>query len=405
MTLRLLFVKESQSWPRARGHDVHGYHLMKAMAERGHSVSLATMVPPTREALQGLPLHSLYTLSPEVGGRLPITPWQDRFARYYGGSSEYFKALDRLLQERSFDAVVLVARHLLPLLSAVHGPVRVWYPADDPAWHHLTRLDPLRPRSWCEFRTAGINILYERAFATMIDRVWVVSRNDRIAMRLFSGCQEVDLMPNGVDADHYRPACDATIPSSCVFWGRLDFDPNVDALQWFIRKIWPTVIRRNPTVRFDVFGFAPRAEVLELARTPGVEVHADLPDLRGEVVRRRAVVLPFVTGGGIKNKLLEAAAMGMPIACTRWALSGTRGKPAVMVCRRPVEWAEALERLWSDDDARQALGDSARRWVMEHHTWDAAARTGEAGILRTLAQRKPTRLDGTMNTESGLVSS
>ena len=60
--LRVLFVKESQGWPRAAGHDVHGYHLMRGLAGRGHAVSLATLDPPTSQALTGLPLAGVYAL-------------------------------------------------------------------------------------------------------------------------------------------------------------------------------------------------------------------------------------------------------------------------------------------------------------------------------------------------------
>jgi polysaccharide biosynthesis protein PslH len=388
--LRILFVKEAQNWPKASGNDVHGFHLMKALAARGHTISLATIVPPSPQALDGLSIESLHRLDTSAGGQLPLTPWQRRFANYYGVHDEHGVALARIVREREFDAVVLVARHLLPLLSDVRGPVRVWYPADDPAWHHLTRVKAFRPRTWGELQTTALNVLYERAFRPCYDRVWVVSPTDRRAVRLFAGCREVDLMPNGVDADHYRPEGEPDIPTSCVFWGRLDFDPNVDALEWFIGRVWPAVVKRTSTARFAVFGFNPRARVKELAQVPGVELHPDLPDLRSEVSRRQVVILPFVTGSGIKNKLLEAAALGMPIVCTRWALSGTKGQPAVQVCRSAAEWAESLARLWSSPVARQELGAAARLWVTTHHTWHAAALTAEAGIQRTMRRDKQT---------------
>lgn len=395
--IRLLFVKESQSWPRASGHDVHGYHLMKALAARGHAVSLATVIPPTADALAGLPLASLHSLTGHLG-RMPLTPWQRRFANYYGVTEAHGAALAAILQEKPFDVVVIVARHLLPLLSvaarapsgiAGRAPVRVWYPADDPAWHHLSLINPFKPRTWTQLKPAAVNVLYERAFRACYDRVWVVSRPDRTATRMFSGCREVDLMPNGVDADYYQPRGESDIPTSCVFWGRLDFDPNVDALEWFVGTIWPAVLRRTPSARLALFGFNPRDRVKELARAPGIELHPDLADLRAEVTRRQVVVLPFVTGGGIKNKLLEAAALGMPVVCTRRALSGTRGQPAVRVCRSAADWAQTLAGLWSDATARQELGATARRWVAEHHTWDATARAAETGIRKSF-RRDPT---------------
>jgi glycosyltransferase involved in cell wall biosynthesis len=139
---------------------------------------------------------------------------------------------------------------------------------------------------------------------------------------------------------------------------------------------------KSPAARFAVFGFNPTPAVRALAAAPGVELYPDLPDLRAEVSRRQVVVLPFVSGGGIKNKLLEAAALGMPIVCTRKALSGTKGNPSVRVAHSPAEWGTALTNLWADDAARRSLGAEARQWVLEHHTWDAAARVAEAGLLR-----------------------
>jgi polysaccharide biosynthesis protein PslH len=387
-SLRILFVKEAQNWPRSNGNDVHGFHMMKSLAARRHAVSLATMVPPSAQALEGLPLESLHLLEPIAGEPLPLTFLQRRFVKYYGVRTEYGTALAHITQEREFDAVVLVARQYLPLLSGLRVPVRIWYPADDPALHHLTRVNPLRPGTWGELLKAGINVVYERACRPCYDRVWVVSPTDRTAVRLFAGCRDVDLMPNGVDADYYRPSGEADIPTSCVFWGRLDFDPNVDALEWFITRIWPAVLKRTPAARLAVFGFNPRPQVKELAREPGVELHPDITDLRPEVTRRQIAILPFVTGSGIKNKLLEAAALGMPIVCTQWALSGTKGKAAVRVCRSPAEWAQSLASLWANPPARQDLGAAARRWVTEHHTWEAAAHTAELGIQQTLERGK-----------------
>ena len=384
--LRLLFVKQSQSWPRSSGHDVHGYHLMQALLARGHAVSLACVDPPSVEALAGLKLAAVHTLpirrdaeSSERSAGTPVwSAWQRRFTNYFGVNEGLATSLEAILHRESFDAVIVVARHLLPLLAVVKDSVRVWYPADDPAWHHLTRIKLSQPKTWGEAKLAFVNGLFERAFRKSFDRVWVVSPADRRAMRLITGCRKVDVIPNGVDAEHYcspHAPREDSLPFSCAFWGRLDFGPNKDALAWFLRTIWPAVRAANPAANFHVFGFNPTAEVRELVRLPGVELHPDLPDLRSEVARRQVVVLPFISGGGIKNKLLEAAAMGLPIVCTRKALSGTKGKPAVRVAHDPRDWAAALGELWNNAEARSELGRAARQWVVANHTWEAAAET------------------------------
>jgi len=379
--LKLLFVKESQNWPRSSGHDVHGFHMMKALADRGHAVSLATVAPPTDMALAGLPLESRYVLDPQKsqGSPLRFTALQRRFTSYFGVPDGLSHSLAKILEQGGFDAVVVVARHLLPLLRVVRNSVRVWYPADDPAWHHLSRLKLLKRETWGELKLAALNGLFERSFRASFDRIWVVSPTDRTAARLITGCREVDLIPNGVDAEYYRPGRCAELPRSAVFWGRLDFGPNVEALEWFLAQAWPSVRAAVPDARLDVFGFNPTDRVRKLAGTAGVSLFPDLPDLRDEVRRRQVVVLPFVSGGGIKNKLLEAAAMGMPIVASRWAMSGLKGQPAVTVAG---DWAKSLRELWMDDTNRARLGRAARDWVTRHHTWNAAAATAEAGIRR-----------------------
>src|SRR5206468_1157767 len=118
--LRILFVKESQNWPRASGNDVHGFHMMRAAADRGHAVSLATITPPTPRALEGLALAGCFGLS-GPGAPVTLTPWQARLAGYFGIKDEWYAALAEIIRSHRFDVVVLVAQHLLPLLSAVRG--------------------------------------------------------------------------------------------------------------------------------------------------------------------------------------------------------------------------------------------------------------------------------------------
>jgi glycosyltransferase involved in cell wall biosynthesis len=192
----------------------------------------------------------------------------------------------------------------------------------------------------------------------------------------------IDVIPNGVDATHYLPVEGPGIDRSCVFWGRLDFGPNIDALRWFCRSVWPLLRQRHVAARFDVFGFHPTDEVMALDGRDGVRVIPDLPDLREEVSRRQVVVLPFISGGGIKNKLLEAAAMGKAIVGSRKVFNGlTLGRHEPVLCAQsPSQWVTAIETLWEDDQRRRELGRRARLWVCEEHSWDTAARRALAGL-------------------------
>lgn len=393
--MRLLFVKPTLSWPRSSGHDVHCSQMMRALAGRGHVVSLATVDEPPSAALEGLELTRHYRLDggtseSESACEIPATRLQERFRNYWGIERSRVRAVARAAREGGADAVVAVGLDVLPYLLGVESALRVWYAADEWTWHHLSLLRLGRPDVLEHAKQALVKGLYERAYAPILDRVWVVSEADRRAMRRVAGARDVDVIANGVDAEHYRPLKGTDGERTCVFWGRLDFEPNIQALDWFCRRVWPLVRREAPDARFAIYGFRPSAAVRALADRDGIELFADMPDLREEVARHQVVVLPFVSGGGIKNKLLEAAAMARPIVCSPRARGGLRGEgdPPFVEATSRRDWAVALLDLWRDEPRRRQLGAAARDWVVGHHGWDAAAGLAEQALGRSLAGRR-----------------
>ncbi|MGL6094483.1 MAG: glycosyltransferase family 4 protein [Fimbriiglobus sp.] len=386
--LRILFVADRLHWPRRSGTDVHGTQMMRALAARGHQVTLGTFRPPPAAAVAGLGLAGVIDLfgePPSAEDALPTpTRLQAKFERYWGTDSARQRAVGAASRAGGFGVVVILGADAMPLFRGVRAGRRVWYAADDAGLHHWSRVRAFDPTTWKQAKLAAIHGLSEWAFAGLVDRVWVVSDADRRAMRAFTGGAAVDVVANGVDADEFRPPDPppAELPNSCVFWGRLDFGPNEDALRWFVERVWPRVREQVPDFRFDVFGFQPTPQVVELCRVTGVSLVPDLPDLRAEICRRQLVVLPFVSGRGIKNKLLEAAALGRPVVGTPHTLTGARGRPPVLCESTPAGFAREILEIGSmSPETRADLGRQMRAWVSEHHTWAAAAASAEAGLL------------------------
>jgi polysaccharide biosynthesis protein PslH len=390
--VRILFVKERLAWPRSAGHDVHGYHMMQALEALGHEVALLTLEPPQTEALAGLTLAFARSIRQAVladeAAPLPLTRLQERFRSYWGIEPAHIRVVGDAASAWAADAVVAVGLNVLPYLAGLRstGPVRVWYAADEWAWHHLSQLRIAQKRTWGNLKHAAVKGLYERAYARIVDRAWVVSAGDRRAMRWVAGIQAVDVIPNGVDCAYYQGRSVDEIPQSCVFWGRLDFGPNIQALEWFCRKVWPRLLDWAPSARFTIYGFSPVPSVHRLAQIQGICVVPDMPDLRAGIAGHQVVVLPFVSGGGIKNKLLEAASMAKAIVCTPRACGGLKGEEPLPFLRAQSasEWVEAIRGLWEGPRRRQQLGADARQWVQTSHTWETAARQAVASIEGSL---------------------
>jgi glycosyltransferase involved in cell wall biosynthesis len=380
--LRILFVKHALAWPRAAGHDVHCFHMMKALSELGAQVSLVTAETASDLAIAGLPLtlvRSLERVGAEVGdAHAPnhLSRMQERYRSYFGVPLTAIKAVRAAALDCAADVVVAVGLDALPYLGGIDRAVRVWYAADEPAYQHLSRIGLTDSQALFHLKHAFIKGLYERAYRPLIDRVWVVSDTEQRAARWLAGMRVVDVLPNGVDADYYQPSGEPELPRSLVFWGRLDFGTNVEALDWFSRKVWPALRAEAPDAQFTIIGFDPTDAVKRLAESPGIVLMANVPDLRAVVARHMLVVLPFVSGSGIKNKLLEAAALGKPIVCTPRSCRGLRsaGEAGLVTSDRPVDWINQIRELWRDDARRHRLGAQARDWVVEHHSWVSTAR-------------------------------
>jgi glycosyltransferase involved in cell wall biosynthesis len=352
--------------------------MMRGLAALGHDVHFVANVRPSAASTAGLGLATcdvLQRFDAECVRQFSPPALQARFFGYWGTPTRHAAALAVAADQLDADVVVAVGLDAPLYLSAIEGAERVWYAADEWVIHHLSQVDPWRAGTWHNVRDAAIKGLYERAFAPTIDRVWVVSEPDRRAARWIAGIRLVDVVPNGVDADHFLPQNVVETPETAVFWGRLDFGPNIQALQWFIRDVWPAVRKRRPSATVSVLGFRASDDVRRLTDAPGVRLVPDLADIRAEICRHQVAIVPMVSGAGIKNKLLEAASLARPIVCTSRATLGLtiEGASPLVVRDGAEPWADALDELWSTPAKRMALGRAGREWARSSHTWTQAA--------------------------------
>jgi len=389
--MRLLFVKPSLVFPRTSGHDVYCYFMMKGLAELGATVSLLTASPTAPEAVEGVKLEFCGQLADDPPAHpIKLTWLQERFRSFWGTSPGQIASVRDTAERLRADVVIAFGLPALPYLAGVEKPLRVWAMADEWVYHHLTQVQLTDRTTWHHLKSAVIKGAYERAYRSLVDRFWAVSDTDLRAARWFAGMKDGDLLPNGVDTDFYRPFPAVEVERSAIFWGRLDFEPNIDAVVWFCREIWPGVRQRIPDARFTIVGYNPTPQVEQAADAPGITLLPNVDDLRSTVCEHALVVLPMISGGGIKNKLLEAAAMGRPIICTPRAALDLRPADQLpfLQVRQQAEWVKGLVSLWNDEARRQALGRAARAWVIEYHSWATPARDALAAFQESIDARR-----------------
>lgn len=218
----------------------------------------------------------------------------------------------------------------------------------------------------------------------------VVAEADADAIRRSVPGARVEVVPNGVDADRFRPQPDvATVAGSIVFVGAMSFPPNVAATRWFATEVLPVIRARRPDATFTIVGRDPAPLVRALADDPAVRVTGSIEDVRPHLAGAAVVVAPMVSGSGIKNKVLEALAMGRPVVATSLAAEGVdvRADRDLLVADGPAALAEAVVSLLDDPARAAALGAAGRAVVERRYTWAACA-AAYAGLYAELAGRR-----------------
>lgn len=203
------------------------------------------------------------------------------------------------------------------------------------------------------------------------DAVTVVAEEDRRALLELAQGARIEVVPNGVDTDRFRPR-DATEPGHrIVFHGVLRYPPNVTAARFLAERTFPRVRDRIPSATLELVGLDPTPAVRDLGGLPGVTVTGWVDDIVAALARADVYVCPMTTGTGIKNKLLEAMACGLPCVATTLATQGLDVTDDVQLLVRdsPDRAADAVVALLRDRDRAAELGAAARRHVVGHHSW------------------------------------
>jgi glycosyltransferase involved in cell wall biosynthesis len=328
---------------------------------KDHEVRVLALQMPGQEA----PPHS---------EQLRLIPWSGSAARQL--RAPLVEEMDRFHPH----VVHVTSGRLARLGSRLGGRASVLAALD--AWH-LNVTAQADAGSWTSTWTkraqAWMVKRFERSEYERFDRVIVVSEEDRQALLGVDATLRVEVIPNGVDADAFGWDGTPRDRGLIVFTGVMSYAPNVTAAEFLARHVLPWVRRSLPSVQLALVGRDPAQQVRTLGELPGVEVVGEVPDLRPWLSRAGAYACPMLTGTGIKNKLLEAMANGLPCVATPLALQGIAARPGeeVMVGSSEEELAGHLAWLLLEAGLADRVGAAGRAYVRANHIWASVAREYE----------------------------
>ena len=215
------------------------------------------------------------------------------------------------------------------------------------------------------------------------DRVVVCSEVDRSrlgdAPSVVPNCYRRPTRPAGRDRDPHGPL-------RIGFVGFLDYQPNFDAVRWFVDAILPRVRRFERDVEFHVIGEAGPG-LADIGRRRGVRLLGFVPELEPELAQLSVLVAPIRFGGGTRFKILEAFAHEIPVVSTTVGVEGIDARDGRHLLLRddPAAFARAVVDLHRDRALRERLVTAAARLYESRYTWER----GVASVEQVVGELTP----------------
>jgi GT2 family glycosyltransferase/glycosyltransferase involved in cell wall biosynthesis len=214
----------------------------------------------------------------------------------------------------------------------------------------------------------------ERKLAQASDLVWCASPEDKQAMERESPNTRIEVVPTIHELrDPGKVFADR---QNLLFIGNFAHRPNEDAVLFFLREVYPLVRQRLPNVHLDLIGDCA-SDAIKAYNSDEVRILGFVPDVEPYLRNARVFIAPLRFGAGIKGKVGEAMAYGIPVVTTSIGAEGfgaTHGVD-IMLADDPASFAEATTRLYGEDELWQRLATNSRLLIKKRFAPQVVAET------------------------------
>jgi glycosyltransferase involved in cell wall biosynthesis len=384
--VNVLVLTQVLPYPPDSGPKVKTYNVLKYLAQR-HQVTLASFVRGDQsEDVHCLKRYCQAVYTVPIGRGAIRDAWYMALSFLTGQPFMMIRddcgamrdLVDRLSVEQHFDVAHADQLNMGQYAARVTGAFKV-LDAHNALWLLYKRLwetMPPGPRKWLLGRDRRLLKSYEGRLVREFDAVLAVSHEDKAALQEAAG-RPVDIVvvPIAIDTDEVAVVEREAKPKHILHIGTMYWPPNIDAVNWFIREIYPIVRQHRPDVQFDVVGSRPPAELLALNDAGlGINVTGYVEDPTPYQRRAAVMIVPLLAGGGMRVKILNALAEGIPIVSTTLGYEGIAVTPGkdILVGDTPEEFASAVLSLLNDSDLANQIADRGRQMVVEKYDYRAA---------------------------------
>jgi glycosyltransferase involved in cell wall biosynthesis len=380
---------ELPCWPGGTGGATRQFHLLRRLVELGHEVTVVAPVPAGETHRQaeleaaGIRLRGAVRPPGRIGetigaiarqpslvtraATLPVLAWQ--VSVFWTALRPL--ALDEIASARP-DVITVEHDNAAHWIGDLAGEIPAALVLQNVGRHYYeSRARAVRGvrAGWFSFEARRFS-RHDGRWLPHYGSLVAVSARDAEDLRATVG-GHVEVVPNGVASDELTPVAPSSEPATLLFTGTLSHPPNAEGIGWFADAVWPRLRDERPDVKLLVVGRDAPQSVLDLDRRAGIEVVGAVPTMAPYFERATAVVVPLLSGGGTRLKILEAFACERALVSTSTGCEGLAVEDGreLLVADDPERFASATLRLLDDAPLREALAGAGRELAERRYDW------------------------------------
>jgi glycosyltransferase involved in cell wall biosynthesis len=399
--MNVLMLTPYLPYPLLSGGQIRTYNLLKNLSEK-HNITLFALIKDEseREHINELKKYCKkvmvfkrsekpFTLSNIIKTGFSAFP----FLVIRNHVSEVSDAVRKELQSDTYDLIHAETFYMMPNIPPTRTPVLLVEQTIEYlgylSYARSTKFWPIKPLLYIDIFKIR---LWEENFWKTCDRLVVMSEDDRSFLQQNTkGIQRIDVVENGVDVGYFQET-KKNLPEqpTVLFVGTFKWLPNVEAVRYLVKKIWPLIRASIPNARLRIVGSSPTKEIYSFAeKNEDITVEGSVQDIREAYARSHVLLAPIFSGKGTRYKVLEAFATGTPVVATRLAVEGLNIRKGVhaLIGNTERELADHTVTVLNDRVLQKQLAKSGMQLAFNEYNWERIA-TKLDTIYRELGQRR-----------------
>jgi len=373
----ILIISRFLPYPLNMGGRIRIHNLVKALSSR-YNFSLLSLIDH-RDELKYLPkLKEIFSEVYPVYAKSPLGMdfhaqrfYPEQYKHGYSYSQELVDKLKEIKETQPLDMIHIESNELL-YMADYAGCLPIVYTEHDISMLSLGKSYYKKDNQFFWPLLDNLKRIYfHNTQFKKLDRVITLSKEDENVLRRFFPQSSLTLVPTGVDLKHFALAKNTRQSKKLIFVGHYRHFPNEDAIVYFVKKIFPLIRKVLPETELMIVGSYPTVHVENLAQEDNVTLVGQVEDVKPYLEEAAVFVNSIRVSAGIKGKVLEAMASGIPVVSTSVGSCGIDAVAGeeILIGNTPKEFARQVIRLLKDEELRTSLIANARRLVEHKYSW------------------------------------